>query len=205
MKKLLPWIITALFAAWILSALRPRPDKEFHTRSFGRLPVLLNGRIQPMDSVARNSLLQLRSKQSIALDDGKKLTAIEWLLEVMMKPELADDRKTFRIDHPELIGLLKLPEGEKHFSFNQLKPSLAEIDKQGRRIGGVEAQQRTPFEKQMMKLHAGASLYSRLQISLRPEHSDDYTQEIAEYQRAIIPGIAAVCAVFVTVCISTLS
>ena len=76
MKKWLPWIITAVCALWIISALRPKPEKEFHTRAFGRLPVLLNGRIQPMDSVARNSLLQLRSKQSIALVDGKKLTAI---------------------------------------------------------------------------------------------------------------------------------
>jgi ABC-type transport system involved in cytochrome c biogenesis permease subunit len=191
MKKWLPWIITALCAMWIVSALRPKPEKEFHTRAFGRLPVLLNGRIQPMDSVARNSLLQFRSRQSIALEGGRKLTAIEWLLEVMMKPELADDRKTFRIDHPELIGLLKLPEGEKHFSFNQLKPSLAEIEKQGRRIGGVEAQKRTPFEKQMMKLFASASLYSRLQISLRPALSDDYARELADFQQAIPPGLAA--------------
>ncbi len=191
MKKWLPWIITALFAAWILSALRPKPEKEFHTRAFGRLPVLLNGRIQPMDSVARNTLLQFRSRQSFALEEGRQLTAIEWLLEVMMKPELADDRKTFRIDHPELLGLLKLPESEKYFSFNQLKPSLVEIEKQGGRIDGVEPQKRTPFEKQMMKLFASASLYSRLQISLRPEQSDDYARELADYQQAIQPGMVA--------------
>ena len=48
----------------------------------------MNGRIQPLDSVARNSLLQIRTKQSVFLkaakpdlmaSQGTNLTAIEWL------------------------------------------------------------------------------------------------------------------------------
>ena len=191
MKRWLPWIILTLSVVWLLSALRPKAEKEFHTREFGRLPVLLNGRIQPFDSVARNTLLQIRSKQSIAIEGRKQLTAMEWLLEVMMKPELADDRKAFRIDHPEVLGLLGLPETEKHFSLNQLKPAVPEVDKQRHRIEGIEAQQRTPFEKQMLKLYTSMALYSRLKNSLRPESSDDYTRELAEYQKAVAPGIAA--------------
>ena len=66
--------------------------------------MLLNGRIQPLDSVGRNALLVMRGKQTVALENGKKLPASEWLLEVLMKPELADERKVFRIDHPELLG-----------------------------------------------------------------------------------------------------
>ena len=41
------------------------PETGFHTRDFGRLPVLLNGRVQPLDSVARNTLLQIRERQSV--------------------------------------------------------------------------------------------------------------------------------------------
>ena len=33
------------------------------SQAFGRLPILFNGRLQPMDSLARNSLLQIRGKQ----------------------------------------------------------------------------------------------------------------------------------------------
>jgi len=64
MKKLLkclPWFFVALFATEVVMVLMPKKDGEFHTREFGRLPVLLGGRIQPFDSVARNSLLQIRS------------------------------------------------------------------------------------------------------------------------------------------------
>ena len=127
MKKWLPLILVAVFAGWILSTLRPPPPQAFDLDGFGRLPVLLNGRIQPMDSVARNTLLQIRNKQSVALDGNKSMSAIEWMVELMMKPEAADDRKVFRVDNPELLGMLKLPETEKHFSFNQLTPSYDEI------------------------------------------------------------------------------
>src|SRR5437867_11357727 len=110
MKKWLPWIPVIIFAAWIISTLRPKPDTSFHTREFGKIPVLLNGRVQPLDSVARNSLLQLRTRQTVALDQGNKLTATEWLLELMARPEVADERKVFRIDNLELLGMLKLSE-----------------------------------------------------------------------------------------------
>ena len=58
MKKWMPLTIAALFAAWFLSGFRPAEPKDgFDLAGFGRLPVLLDGRIQPLDSVARNSLL----------------------------------------------------------------------------------------------------------------------------------------------------
>jgi len=51
--KIMPCCFLALFVAEIIAVLVPKPGSEF-----GRLPVLLNGRVQPFDSVARNSLLQ---------------------------------------------------------------------------------------------------------------------------------------------------
>ena len=54
--KLVPWCFLALFATEILVVMLPKKDGETHIRDFGRLPVLLNGRIQPLDSVGRNAL-----------------------------------------------------------------------------------------------------------------------------------------------------
>ena len=102
MKKLLnilPWIILAVFVTEIVAVMVPKKDKEFHTREFGRLPVLLNGRIQPFDSVGRNALLQIRSTGDVPLEEipswkfwkhAKKIKATEWQMEVMMKPDDAD-------------------------------------------------------------------------------------------------------------------
>jgi cytochrome c-type biogenesis protein CcsB len=192
MKKWLPWLLVAVFAGWVLSALRNHPETGFQTREFGRLPVLLNGRIQPMDSVARNSLLELRTKQTVALDGGKTLTADQWLIEVLMKPETADGRKVFRIDNLELLGMLKLQEGEKYFSFNQLRPNFDQINKEAERIDKIASSDRSAFERQLMRLYNGMMLYQRLKLSLRPTDSDDFVAELAAYQKAIEPGVAAV-------------
>src|ERR1043165_5794637 len=54
--KLIPWFFVALFGSEIAALLAPKKDGEFHVREFGRLPVLMNGRIQPFDSIGRNTL-----------------------------------------------------------------------------------------------------------------------------------------------------
>ena len=118
MKRWFPWILVAGVAIWLLGTLRPpKPDVGFQLQEFGKLPVLLNGRTQPMDSVARNSLLILRGKQTVPVDKGPALTAMQWFLELSYKPTDSDNRAVFRIDHPELRGLLDLNAEEKFFSF----------------------------------------------------------------------------------------
>ena len=111
--KLLPWFFLALFATEIVAVLMPKKDGVMHVREFARLPVLLNGRVQPFDSVGRNSLLQIRSTSDVPLEEvpswqfwhhAKKLKSTEWLLEVMCQPEHADERPIFLIHHPDLIG-----------------------------------------------------------------------------------------------------
>ena len=191
MKKWLPWILVAVMGAWVASRLHAPSESGFHASEFGRLPVLLNGRIQPLDSVARNSLLQIRNKQSVALEDHSQLNATEWLLEVLLKPEVADERKVFRIDHPELLGMLGLPEDQKHFAFNQIRTKLEEIEKQAERINAVPAANRTVFEKQVSKLHNAVLLYQRLKNSLQPDNTLNFVDELQRYQSVITPGVVA--------------
>ncbi len=192
MKKWFPWILTGLCAVWILASLFPVREKGFQTREFGRLPVLLNGRVQPMDSVARNALLEIRNKQSVALENGQTLTATVWLLEVFFNAPAADARKVFRIDHPELLSLLKLPETEKHFSFAQLEPYLEEIDRQSERVNAKESALRTTFEKQTLKLEQSLQLYRRLKNSLQPENATDFATELKDFETLLPEGIVAV-------------
>ncbi len=107
MKKWLPAIAAALFAAWFLSGLQaPKPRDGFNIASFGRLPVLLDGRIQPFDSVARNTLLSISGRSTVRLTNAPPLSALEWMLDAMARPEKADRLRIFRIQHPDLEGLL---------------------------------------------------------------------------------------------------
>jgi ABC-type transport system involved in cytochrome c biogenesis permease subunit len=194
MKKVLPWIVVGVCALWVLAAGRsPRDKTGFHLAEFGRLPVLLNGRVQPMDSVARNTLLQMRSRQSVHDETEGTIPAIAWFAELTMKGEGSGNRKAFRVDHPELRSLVGLPpEGSMYASYAQLEPHFEAVDKQARRAGGVESAQRSTFEKAVLKLHNGLSLYQRLRNSLRPEDSHDFRAELAEFQAVLEPGLAAV-------------
>lgn len=190
MKNWIPLILTAVMAAWALSSLREPAETGFHTRAFGRLPVLMDGRFQPFDSVARNSLLQIRTKQTL-VESNSTVSATEWLIEVMMSPDRANARKIFRIDNDEVLDLLKLPEKQEYYSFNQLRPSVEVIQRQADRIDPIDASRRSAFETQLMKLYNEMALYQRLQMSLKPLDTDDFAAELAAYQNSLAPGIAA--------------
>ena len=202
MNKWLPWLALTIAALWIGSTLIPPGDKpdQWAVQDFGRLPSVANGRFQPLDSLARNSLLQLREKQSIYLKDEKRtLPASEWLMEVMLDPKKAENRRTFRIDHPELISLLKLPandeskgEDGKHFTWKQIEPGLPEMEKEGQRIGPIKAGLRTPYERAVMKLQNALFIYIRIKNSVHPENTSDFAKELADYQKTIGPGVEAV-------------
>lgn len=196
-------IFTILAALMVAIAGTVRASDGFDYKAFGKLPVSFNGRFQPMDSLARNSLLQIREKQSLYLKEEKRtMPAIEWLAEVMIKPQQADDRKVFRIDHPDLISMLKLPEKNeaagqdgKHYSWNEILPdqqAMSTFTNEQARVKEIKSEHRNPFEQAVMKLHERLVLYMRLKSTLQPPNAKDWAEEIAEYKSLIGPGVAAV-------------
>ncbi len=204
--RLLPWFFVALFTTEIIAVMAPKKDGVYHLREFGALPVLLNGRVQPFDSVARNSLLQIRSTGDVPLEEvpswkfwhhPKKLKATEWLLEVMARPEAADTRPVFLIHFSDLLSELKLQDqgveksGLRYYTFNQLTPVLDEILKQGQKAAEIKAEQQTTFQKQALKLANAVNLYRRLKFTLQPEGTDNFAQELAEFQKNMGPAQAA--------------
>ena len=146
--------------------------------------MLLNGRVQPFDSVGRNALLQIRGTASVPLEEKKsyefwnhpeKLKATQWLLEVMLKPEVADARPIFLIHHPDLINELGLrgkgkeKSGLFYYTFNELTNSIQTIEKEGQQVMKVDTQARTAYQKQVAKLYNALTLYRRLKNSYQPE------------------------------------
>ena len=209
MKKLinlLPLAFLALFGAEIIAVMAPKKDGELHVRQFGSLPVLLNGRIQPFDSIARNSLLQIRSTGDVPLEEvpswqfwhhPKKLKSTEWLLEVMGRPEVADTRPIFLIHHAELLGELKLENtgvsksALRYYTFEQLKPVLRIISEQSQKASEVKPEAQTTFQKQVAKLANAVMLYQRLKVTLQPEGVDDFKKELDDFLKDLAPARVA--------------
>ncbi len=199
-------LLILAFAGDLVAIFLPKHDKDFHLQDFGRLPALLNGRLQPLDSVGRNALLQIRNTAAVPLEEKKsyefwkhpkKLKASEWLLEVLMKPEVADTRPLFLIHHPDLLNELDLrgkgkeKSGLFYFSLNELTNCMSKIEKEGRQVMGVEAQNRTAYQRQVAALYNALSLYRRLKNSLQPEDSPGLGRELEMFRQSLPAGIAA--------------
>ena len=206
MKKWIPILLTVVMAAWFFGKLQPPPDKDFAFTEFGKLPVTANGRVVPLDSLARNSLLEIREKQTINTEPWKGwnekpkiLSASEWLANVMMNATVADEWPAFRVDNPDLVSLLKLPEKDaakhsdgKHFSWNQIMPAMEAFQRENERVQKVESASRTAYENAVAKMHQRLIVYARLKNAVQPADAPDWPSELAAFEKMIPAGVAAV-------------
>jgi ABC-type transport system involved in cytochrome c biogenesis permease subunit len=205
-QKWFPLVLTAIVIGILLWANWPSQDRDFAFSEFGRLPVIYDGRLKPMDSLSRNSLLQLREKQTLNTEPWKAwnenpkiIPATEWLANVMMNPAVADDWPVFRVDNPDLISLLKLPDKDaakhsdgKHYSWNQITPALDAFTNEVARVEKIDAPDRTAYENAVAKMHERLTLYQSLKNTVQPQDAQDWPAELAGYEKLIPAGVAAV-------------
>jgi ABC-type transport system involved in cytochrome c biogenesis permease subunit len=205
-QKWFPPLVMLAMALWFFGNLQAPKDKDFAFNEFGKLPVIYEGRLKPMDSLARNSLLQLREKQTLNTEPWKDwnenpkiIPATEWLANVMMNPAVADDWPVFRVDNPDLISLLKLPERNvaqhqdgKHYSWNQIAPAVDALDKENTRVEKIDAASRTAYENAVTKMHERLELYAGLKNTVQPADAQDWPAELAAFEKLVPDGLAAV-------------
>ncbi len=196
MKKFLPWFISLLFVVWVIAKMIPAKELPgFNIEGFGRLPVLVNGRVMPMDTLARLSLLALNHHGTCTTSDGKALPQCQWLLDVLMIPEHSDAAKVFEVTNPDVLGLFDWQEtGSKaiSFSFNDFKPFFDEIEKQAGLATQTEAETRNAFQRGIIKLRDGLGLYGQLLNTVQDEDSPDFGKELRTFEQTIRPGVQAV-------------
>ncbi len=179
LRKITAWLIPALCLLFVALAVfkATRPSTGLDFKNFGTLPVVSNGRVQPLDSLARNALLSIHGKQRVSGDDAPTSPAA-WLAELNFKPALADTRKIFLIHHDDLLGLTKLTRGEeKSYSYAQLLPAFSALQPEARRIGATKSQTWSPYEKALMLLTRNLTLYNQLKHALALPGQDHLESE----------------------------
>lgn len=146
---IIPWVGSvpiALIVAFSISQ-RATSPQGFDLEGFGQLPVQFEGRFQPIDTLARNSMRilsrrqtyrELRGDETPEMEaQGKTRPAIKWLLDSMVMHEEIAKQQIFRIENDAVRELLKLPVRKR------MRYSFAEI-----------RQQRAPFEKALEQAQA---------------------------------------------------
>lgn len=202
MKKHLPWILCAGFAVWFIGTLVRPADKGLAWEQLARIPVVNGGRHQPFESLARNALVQIRDRYSAYdLAEERVVPAVEWLAEVLFDSERASRRKVFRVDHPELVSLLKLPlkndekdpakrEDGKHYSWSQIitEENVAALQRESERVSAKESSQQNAFDQAVRKLSSALSLYNGLQSAARPRDVQNYGPFLSQFARMLDTG-----------------
>ena len=196
MKRILPWIIFVVFGGWAVSHMIPKkPDTAMDVTGFGKLPVLAGGRVMPMDTLARVSLLQMNhhgiEEAAESQKPAQKPSQTQWLLEVLMLPEHADSTKVFEVTNPDILDLFGSRKAGT-YSFNDLQPFFAQIEEQAGQAAQTDADARNAFQRGIVRLRDILRLYVQLKNTVEPQDSPDFGKEVQVFQETIQPGLDAV-------------
>jgi len=196
MRKFAPWVISLVLLVWAVSKmLPPKESPGFDVAGFGKLPVLVDGRVMPMDTLARLTLSEMNHHGAYATASGNTEQPSRGLMKILMRPEHSDTAKLFEVSNQEVVDLFGSQDAKGQFvlySFNELKPFFGEIEKQAGLAAQTEAETRNPFERGIIKLRDSLRLYLELKNTLQAEDSPDFGEEIRAFEMAIQPGLQAV-------------
>jgi ABC-type transport system involved in cytochrome c biogenesis permease subunit len=174
----------ALFSI-CLNWLPPSPSHDdFDLAGFGKIPVLGGGRVKPLDTVARNSLLIIHGRESIRLPNREQVSAIQWLADLLFNASAADQYSVFVIHNADVLGLFGWQQTErKYFSYAELKPFLRQIDEQGTLSQRLQSVERSAYQNAILKLRNSLGLYQQLQDSIQFAEAKDWMNEVDQSRR----------------------
>ncbi len=192
MKRFIPAIVFGFALLWIAASFRPpkSASEDVDLAKFGNIPVLVGGRVKPLDTVARNSLLIIHGKQTVRLANGKQIAALQWLSDTLFNAPVADQYPVFVIQNAEVLGLFGWEQSDrKYFSFAELSPFLKQIDEQGEQSEKLESVQRSAYQNAILNLRNALVLYQRLKNSVQPEDTQNFAGELEAFETSV-PGAA---------------
>jgi ABC-type transport system involved in cytochrome c biogenesis permease subunit len=188
MKRFFPALIFVLALLWLASSWLPPKSAadDVNRAGFGKIPVLVGGRVKPLDTVARNSLLIIHGKETVRLPNGKQIGGMQWLTDVLYNASVADAYPVFVIQNAEVLGLFGWEQSErKYFSFAELFPFLKQIDEQGEQSEKLQSVQRSAYQNAIFNLRNALVLYQRLKNSVQPEGAANFEAELQSFESAI--------------------
>lgn len=132
------------------------------------MPVQDGGRIKPLSTYAGFTMLSLHGARSMKVDDGKgneyKLKPIHWLLDTLLRPNVAVELPTFRVDNSAAIEAIGLePKGRRdRYSYADLQAGREKLGELFRSYQQVDADDRDALQNQVITLGANIMAYEGL-------------------------------------------
>jgi ABC-type transport system involved in cytochrome c biogenesis permease subunit len=182
----LHWFVCGFVVIYLsFEALPPEePAGKMHLYEFGKIPVVDGGRVKPIDTVARTSLMALNGHQQFKDTDKKEQPAIKWLLDVMTsrlnKDSPVEKYKVFQIANDEVLNLLGLePKSPFLYSISQFVDKIGDLDREANRAARTDAKERTLYDRKLLELGQQLENYAQLSqwnipLMVPPRQGDEW-------------------------------
>jgi ABC-type transport system involved in cytochrome c biogenesis permease subunit len=172
--------VAAAFVVVLAMALTKRvAPNGLNLDAFGELPIMYEGRIKPIDTLARNKLRIVSDKETFYSQppgEGggrtRRLPAIKWLLDVITRSDEADHHPVFRIENldvQEALGLLPRP--RFRYALDEFHDRVEHFDQLAREAAALEAEdpaKLTHFQRKLLETHQRLRAYVQLRSAFQP-------------------------------------
>lgn len=151
-----------------------------------RIVVVEGGRLMPLDSYARITLLRLSGRRSFA-----RRPAGEWLARVLFTPNETHDDAVFLVDNPAVLEAMGLESrGRDRYSVSFLLPGLEELERLAEEAAAISEDSRTIVEREILRLWNNVGLYANLlsAFAFTYPHRDFQVDEQAVAELLGLPG-----------------
>ena len=132
----------------------------------GRLPVLHDGRVKPLDSLARHELLKIQGRLKLAND----MSPINWYFNLLTSPTFGSNLDIILVEHPKLFDSV-----DSQFLKQKYRVSEQFLDKNIEIIvpfiksaSQIEKEERTPIQQASFLLSQRYATYKNIRFSFFP-------------------------------------
>jgi len=160
MKK--SYILSLIITLILFSDIRDLYAKDFSEKN---IPIQESGRIKPLDTYARNQMLAFHGKRKIKHEN---LSAIDWMMDLFIYPELGLEQKIFNIRSPDIVNALDLEwtNNFHKYSYSEISPGLQNQVPLISNIFDKKEENRDLFENQFLELYQNMMKYRQIASSL---------------------------------------
>jgi ABC-type transport system involved in cytochrome c biogenesis permease subunit len=170
-------------------------DAAFDFDNAGAIPVQFGGRLMPLDAYARQTVKAMSNKESLPLEnvpdgfktrigeDAKKLSAIQWLLEVAIDEPKIRYLPMFRIDAEEVRSELGVSARKsKLYSLDDIGENWTRVDKLIKTAGTKDNADRSFKERKLIELDLRTRNYTlasaAFQLPLPEQIPDEFIERM---------------------------
>lgn len=168
----IPLLALLLAGLWIGSkARKPSVEpRQFDWYSVGQIPMQHEGRVKPLDSVARNLLQAVSNKAEVRSSSGEKIPASRWLMGLMSEDAAMLRVPCIRIDAKEVLDALGLENREGHrYSYEEVAPGIGAIREELRSLDPENHAKWTFAQKKKAELSSRFGVMELVRFAYRPD------------------------------------